>query len=247
MTTHTTTPPTNTTTRFGARAAVLIATVGPLSIAALRGLLPYDTVDDATTIAAKVAAHPTAQAAVLWLSYLALLTMPLAVLIVSRVAMRARPVLGTVAAVIAWIGFTGLAFLVTPDLTAQAATDAGLPTATAAALLTAIDWNPVASTALLLFVAGHILGTVRLGLALWPVIPRWAALALIVSQPLHFVVAVIVPNHPLDTLARGQHAFRDHTTNDRRGHARLDRRDGRDGAGVLVAVWGVEQQVAGSE
>ena len=116
MTTHTTTPPTNTTTRFGPRAAVLIATVGPLSIAALRGLLPYDTVDDATTIAVKVAAHPTAQAAVLWLSYLALLTMPLAVLIVSRVAMRARPVLGTVAAVIAWIGFTGLAFLVTPDL-----------------------------------------------------------------------------------------------------------------------------------
>ena len=27
------------------------------------------------------------------------------------------------------------------------------------------------------------------------------AAALIVSQPLHFVVAVIVPNHPLDTLA----------------------------------------------
>ena len=201
MTTHTTTPPTNTTTRLVARAAALIATVGPLSIAALRGLLPYDTVDDATTIAAKAAAHPTAQAAVLWLSYLALLTMPLAVLIVSRVAMRARPVLGTIAAVIAWIGFTGLAFLLTPDLTAQAATNAGLPTATTAVLLTAIDANPVASTALLLFVAGHILGTVLLGLALWPVIPRWAAVGLIVSQPLHFVVAVIVPNHPLDTLA----------------------------------------------
>lgn len=201
MTTHTTTPPTNTTTRFGPRAAVLIATVGPLSIAALRGLLPYDTVDDATTIADYVAAHPAAESAVLWLSYLALLTMPLAVLIVSRVAMRARPVLGTVAAVIAWIGFSGLAFLVTPDLTAQAATDARLPTATTAALLTAIDGNPVASTALLLFVAGHILGTVLLGLALWRVIPRWAAVGLIVSQPLHFVVAVIVPNHPLDTLA----------------------------------------------
>ena len=118
-------PPRPTTTRLGPRAAALIATVGPLSIAALRGLLPYDTVDDATHVAAKVAAHPTAQAAVLWLSYLALLTMPLAVLIVSRVAMRARPVLGTFAAVIAWIGFTGLAFLLTPDLTAQAASTPG--------------------------------------------------------------------------------------------------------------------------
>jgi hypothetical protein len=201
MTTHTSTPSTTTTNRFGMRAAVLIATVGPLSIAALRGLLPYDTVDDPATITAQVAAHPVAESAALWLSYLALLTMPLAVLVVSRVAMRARPVLGTVAAVLAWVGFAGLTFLITPDLVAVAAADAGLPTATTATLLTAINGNAVSSTATLLFVAGHILGTVLLGLALWRVIPRWAAVLLIVSQPLHFVVAVIVPNHPLDTLA----------------------------------------------
>jgi hypothetical protein len=33
------------------------------------------------------------------------------------------------------------------------------------------------------------------------VIPRWAAAALIVSQPLHVVVAVVVPNHAVDGLA----------------------------------------------
>lgn len=40
--------------RFGA--AVVIATVGPLAIAVLRLILPYDTTDDAAAAAAKVAA-----------------------------------------------------------------------------------------------------------------------------------------------------------------------------------------------
>ena len=118
-----------------------------------------------------------------------------------RVATQSRPRLGTAAAVIAWLGFANLAFLITPDQAALAGHDAGLPTATTAAFLSAIDQNPVATAATTLFVTGHILGIVLLGVALWQVIPRWAAIALIVSQPLHFVVAVIVPNHPLDVLA----------------------------------------------
>jgi hypothetical protein len=187
--------------RLRARAAVAVAAVGPLAVAALRGLLPYDTVDDNATIVAKVAAHPGAETAVLWLSGLALVTLPLAVLVVNGAAMRARPVLGTVAAVIAWVGFSGLAYLVTQDQVARAGFAAGLPTDATAALMSAIDQSALASTATALFVTGHILGVVLLGLALWRVIPRWAALALIVSQPFHFVVAVIVPNHALDALA----------------------------------------------
>ena len=187
--------------RLRARAAVAVAAVGPLAVAALRGLIPYDTVDDNATIVAKVAAHPGAETAVLWLSVLALITLPLSVLVVNGVAMRARPLLGTVAAVIAWVGFSGLAYLVTQDQVARAGFDAGLPTDATAALMSAIDQSAVASTAAALFVTGHILGVVLLGLALWRVIPRWAALALIVSQPFHFVVAVIVPNHALDALA----------------------------------------------
>jgi len=198
MTTTTVIP--STITR-SSRAAVLVAAIGPVSIAALRGLLPYDTVDDSGAIVEKVAAHPGTEHAVLWLSALALLTMPLALLVVSRVAMHARPRLGTAAAAIAWLGFANLAFLITPDQAALAGHDAGLPTATTAALLSALDQNPVAATATALFVTGHILGIVLLGVALWRVIPRWAAVALIVSQPLHFIVAVIVPNHPLDVLA----------------------------------------------
>jgi hypothetical protein len=45
------------------------------------------------------------------------------------------------------------------------------------------------------FVLGHILGMILIGAALLRgrAIPPWAAWALIISQPLHLVFAVIVP------------------------------------------------------
>lgn len=186
---------------FRWRAAVLIAPVGPLAVAVLRGIVPYDTIDEPATIAAKVAANPAAQSAVVWLGYLALLTLPLGVLIVGGLAMRTRPVLGGIGAVLAWIGFTSLAFLVAADVATLAGVTAGLPNATVVAITTAVEGTATASVAVAAFVVGHILGTVALGIALWRVIPRWAAVALIVSQPLHLVFAVIVPNHLLDLLA----------------------------------------------
>jgi hypothetical protein len=183
------------------RAAVLIAPVGPLAVAALRGILPYDTVDEPATVVGKIAANPAAQSAVVWLGYLALLTLPLGVLVVGGLAMRAQPVLGGIGAALAWVGFTSLAFIVASDVATLAGVTAGLPNATVVAVTTAVDGSATASVALGAFVAGHILGTVLLGVALWRAIPWWAAVALIVSQPLHLVFAVIVPNHLLDLLA----------------------------------------------
>lgn len=183
------------------RTALIVTPIGPLAIAALRWLLPYDTTDEPATVIAKVASHPGAQSAVLWLSLLALLTLPLGILVVGAVAVRVRPVLGTVAAVLAWFAFATLPFLVGPDQIALAGVEAGLPNATTAALLTASVVHPVSTAATVLWVAGHILGLVLLGVALWGAVPWWAVTALIVSQPLHFVVAVIAPNHVLDGLA----------------------------------------------
>jgi len=183
------------------RAAVLVTPIGPLAIAGLRWLLPYDTTDDPVTVVAKVASHPTAMTAVLWLGLVALVTLPLGVLVVAAVAVRARPVLGTVAAVLAWLGFATLPFLVGPDQIALAGLDAGLPGPVTAALVTAAVAHPVSATATGIWVLGHVVGTVLLGVALWRVVPVWAALAVVVSQPLHLVVAVIVPNHLVDGLA----------------------------------------------
>jgi hypothetical protein len=90
--------------------AVSVAAAGPLAIACLRGILPYDTVDDTATAVATLQAAPGAttaglRTAGLRLTLLALLTLPLGPLMAGVPAARTRPVLGTVPAVTAWLGF----------------------------------------------------------------------------------------------------------------------------------------------
>lgn len=194
-------PPRPAAVRLPTPVLVALAAIGPLSIAALRGVLPYDTNDDPFTVAAEVAANPAAQSAVLWLAYLALLTLPLSLLIVARVAVRARPRLGAVAAVTAWLGFTSLWLTTATDQVPLAAAEIGLPPDTAGGLVAALGGHPTQVLALLAFIVGHIVGTVLLGVALWRVVPRWAAVALIVSQPLHLLFAVALVSHPLDALS----------------------------------------------
>ena len=196
--TPTTAPP---EVRLPLAAAVAVTAAGPLAIAILRGILPYDTVDDATTVAAKVAADTGAEAAVLGLSYIALLTLPLGLVLAGRVARRSRPVLGGIAAVVSWLGFMSLFAGIGYDTVAYAGAGAGVPVPVVAAMGAALDASPATSLPLSVFVPGHILGAILLAAALWRVMPRWAAVALAVSQPLHLVFAMFVPNHALDAVA----------------------------------------------
>lgn len=182
-------------------AAVLIAPIGPILIAILRGVLPYSTADNPTAVIEKITANPGAQSAVLWLTYAALLTLPLGLLITGRTAMRAAPVLGTIAATVAWVGFVSLFAGIGIDQLGLAGAHAGVPTSTLVALSGALDAAPATAIPILVFVPGHILGGILLGIALWRVIPKWAAIALILSQPLHLVFAVFLPNHALDAVA----------------------------------------------
>src|SRR3954469_21586387 len=64
--------------RLDRRTAVVLAVLmplGPLCIAALRGLLPTFSSDKAVDVAAAVAGAPARQSAVVWLGYVALLTL----------------------------------------------------------------------------------------------------------------------------------------------------------------------------
>lgn len=64
--------------------------------------------------------------------------------------------------------------------------------------------HPIFYVAGIVFVVGHVIGTVLLGIAMWRsrAVPRWAAAITAVAQPLHFVAAVVIASHPLD-LSRG--------------------------------------------
>ncbi|WP_211293386.1 hypothetical protein, partial [Amycolatopsis pretoriensis] len=81
-----------------------------------------------------------------------------------------------------------------------------LPEAVVARLFEAV--HPVAAVAGVVFVVGHVAGTVVLGVAMGisGAVPRWAAGLTVVAQPLHFVAAVVVAGHPLDFAAWGCNA-----------------------------------------
>lgn len=184
-------------------AAVLLP-LGPLSIALIRGVLPYRTTDDTPELISHTAAALGRQDAVLWLSLVAMVALIPSTLAAARLARRGAPVLSTVAVALLVPAFTAL-FFFAGDPTLRAVAGGAVDPASGAAVLEAqAGLGPVVAAAVL-YIAGHIVGLVVLGAALWRarVVPVWAAVAVIVSQPLHFVFAVVVPNQPLDTMAWG--------------------------------------------
>ena len=68
----------------------ILMPIGPLAIALVRGTLPYYTNDPNTVMAAKVAAHQSAETAVIWLTFVAMLTLVPGVIAVGM-SRSARP------------------------------------------------------------------------------------------------------------------------------------------------------------
>lgn len=179
-------------------AAAIILPIGPAAVAVLRFVLPYDTVDDAKTMAAKVLAEPGRASAVLWLGFIAVLTLVPAAYAAGKLTRRRAPKLTLVALVLLIPGYLSLGWLTGEDQLLWSGAHAGLDAAGLTRIAEAV--HPTGDLAGVFFVLGHVLGTILLGIALWrsQVVARWAAAAVIVSQPIHFVAAVIVPNHTLD-------------------------------------------------
>lgn len=186
--------------------AALVLPVGPAAVALLRYLLPYKTIDDGKSAAIAVSEHQGAQSAVLWLGFVAALTLVPAVLWVGRLTRRRAPRLTAAALLLIVPGYLSLIWLIGSDLLLWSGAEAGLDTQTLARLYGTT--HPTSSIAGGVFVLGHVLGTVLLGIAMWRsrAVPLWAAALTVVSQPLHFVAAVILPNPSLDLFAWGLNA-----------------------------------------
>jgi hypothetical protein len=188
-------------------ALAILMPIGPLAIAVLRGILPYSTTDSNTAMAAKVAAHQGTELIVIWLTFVALLTLIPGVIALGMLARRHAPKLGTTGLVLAYAAFACLFWssVAGSDSVALGAARIGMHPSTTGGLLTSIGNIPPVGLGAAIFVFGHILSLVLLAVALWRghVVPAWAALLLGVSQILHFVFAVIVPVHALDGCAWG--------------------------------------------
>lgn len=185
----------------GLMVVALLMPVGPAAVALLRYLLPYYTADTAAAQAAAAAAEPGRESAVLWLGYIAVLTLVPGVIGLARVTRTASPRLTAWAVALVVPAYLSLGGLMSGDQMLWSGQEAGLDTATTATLLE--NPHPTVNIAIGVFVVGHVLGTVLLGVALLRSgrVPAWAAWGLVVSQPLHFVATVILGSPELDLLA----------------------------------------------
>ena len=187
--------------------AALVIPVGPAAVAVLRWRLPYSTVDDPREVVAAVTAHPDAHSLVLWLGLIAILTLVPGVLWVGRLTRRHAPRLTAAALLLLVPGYLALSWITAGDLLLWAGAHQVIDADTLTTLYSTT--HPTSAVAEGLFVLGHVIGTIILGVALWRSrrIPRWAALLTIVSQPLHFVAAVVLVSPSLDLLAWGMNAI----------------------------------------
>jgi hypothetical protein len=113
------------------------------------------------------------------------------------------PLLGYLGGGLAAVGFVCLFGMITVDGVALEIARRGTA---AAGMGMVLDQAPnqdlLLWTLTLVFVAGHIIGTILLGIGLFRTrfVPVWAAVAVTMSQPLHFV-AHGIGNKPLDVVA----------------------------------------------
>ena len=190
----------------GRTIAAVLLPVGPAAVAVLRFVLPYETTDNSMEIVREVAAHQSTQSAVVWLGFVASLTLVPAVLAAAKVARSASPRLTAAAVTLLVPAYLSIAWLASSDAAVLFSVRHGLSLGDAADSYESL--HPVVLIAGAVFVIGHVVGTVLLGCALWrgQAVPRVAALAVVVSQPLHFVAAVILASHRLDLFAWGLNA-----------------------------------------
>lgn len=183
--------------------AAALLPLGPAAVAVLRLLLPYYTADDTAATLAAVEADPGRQSAVIWLAYLGLLAIVPGLFAAAQVCRDAAPRLTAWALALSVPGYLSLGIFLGYDQLLWSVTQAGLSAGDAAAVLDAA--HPSVDVSLAVFVVGHVVGTVLLGLALLRSgrVPAWAGWAVAVSQPLHFVATVLLVSPELDFVAWG--------------------------------------------
>ena len=186
-------------------AAVLLP-IGPAAVAALRFVLPYTTADSPDDVVSSMAAHQTAASAVVWLGFVACLTLVPAVMFAGRVVGRHSPRLAATATVLLVLGYISLAWLTVGDAVILYGVRHDVSPAVLADMYAGV--HPAQGVAEVLFVAGHVFGTILLGIGMLrgrTVLPVFAW-ATIVAQPIHFVAAVILGSHALDLFGWGLNA-----------------------------------------
>ncbi len=184
---------------------LVTAPVAAVWVALGRFLLPYHTLDDARTVFDKLLAAQGFLSFTEWAGLVASTCIVSGVVAVLWVSRRRAPVLTTFAAALAVPGYTALVASGSPgDALVAFAAQGRIGTETAYLLGASAEALPQAAAMGVVFVVGHLFGTVLLGLALWRsrALPAWVGLLLAVSQPVH-LYAAMTGNNTVDLVAWG--------------------------------------------
>lgn len=181
------------------RRALVLLPLGPLCVGFLRLLLPYYTAPDSAASARAVAAQPGRESAVLWLGLIAVLTLVPGVYAARDLLPKTR--LRTAAVGLLVAGYLALPALLASDLVLWLGAKEHLDPIVTGKLVD--DVHPSFAIALGVFVVGHVVGTVLLGVACLRSgrVTTPVCWALIVSQPLHFVTTVFLGLAWVDLIA----------------------------------------------
>jgi len=175
--------------------------IAPIAFAIIRAVIPYSNSPSEALTA--YSGHAGAYTLLAAAEVVAVLTMGFAMLGLGRLIQGRAPLLALIGTPVAVLGWFMVAVLGTLDSVTHEMTQAGIAGETGASLLTRINANSEIGLFFGLFLAGHLVGTLLLGVGLLVSrsVPAWAGIAVIAGDVLHPVAFVVLQSHALDALA----------------------------------------------
>lgn len=168
--------------------AAVLMPIGPAAVAILRFLILPEPVGES------VAAQSETQRVEVWLGMIALFTLLPGAFCAIRLIRRYTPTLSLSVGATLVPGYLGLTALFGLDVAVLAATQLGLNPVVVDDLAAQIQGQPTVMIMTIVFIVGHITGTVLLGIASYcaRLMPRTFAVLLAVSQPIHLLAVILV-------------------------------------------------------
>ena len=180
--------------------AAAVITIGPLSILMIRAVMPYWTTDSPDAIVSQSLANQGTLDFMVWSGLVFAPMLLLSVLAISYVARRGSPLLAMLGGGLGFVGWSMGATTVNMDYLVSQLGASGFDLQSITDIGDALQNSTFAAVGGIIWLIGHIFGMILTGIALGraKIINWWIAAALMVSQPFHFIAAVVVPSRLLD-------------------------------------------------
>jgi hypothetical protein len=183
-------------------ATAISIVLGPLAVGVIRATVPLASSSGSQALIAAFAADLDLARVELAAGVIATLFLPFAIVGLTRLVGRRAPLLAMLGGTLALVGWAMVPALVTNDAIAYEMARTGANQVQFAALLDSLNGNFAFNLLFSVFLVGHELGTLLLGIGLWRarVVPLWAAAAVMIGIVLH-PASFILGSRLLDILA----------------------------------------------